>query len=387
MRRNRLIFLGLWLASLAGISFRGGPVTYGLFTFLTLLPVLSLFYLFAVFLAFKVYQHLEGRDLVAHHPHPFLFILENETFFPFSCVKVNLFSDYSAISGQDDGAEYELLPHTGIRNEATLLCRYRGEYDVGVESIEIVDFLKLFRVRYRNPSTVKARVQPDLIRLNELKSVDIQLLTSADSPSSDAVPDAVVRDYVPGDDARFIEWKATARSGSLKTRVRTGETQQGIGILMGTERTTQEPAGYLPVENKLIETTLALAWFFAADHTPVTLGLKTSSFKKLTVDRPEKFGSCYEALSSLVFTDLQKETDLLQEAGRDPAFLKCRIVFIVIKDLSAEALSLAAALNRSNVSAVVCKIVTDPEEQLPVLSLPRTQLIAVPAEKPLEEVL
>ena len=377
----------LWLLSLAGISLKGGPVTYGLFTFFSLLPLLSLLYLFAVFLAFKVYQHLEGRDLVAHHPHPFLFILENETFFPFSSVKVNLFSDYSRISGQDDGAEYELLPHTGIRNEATLLCKYRGEYEVGVKSIEITDFLRLFRIRYKNPGTVKARVKPDIIRLDELKNVETHLLANVDSPQSDASVDAVVRDYVPGDDARFIEWKASARSGNLKTRLRTGETQKGVGILMGTERSTQDASVYLPVENKLIETAIALSRYFSSDHTPVTLGFLTSSFKKLTADSPEKFADCYETLSSLVFTDLQKEEDMLKEAGRDPAFFRNRIVFIVIKELTEEAVSLVSQLNRANVAAVILKVLTDQDEKLPDLSLPRTQLLGVPTEEELWEVL
>ena len=387
MRRNRLIFLLLWLASLVGISYRGGPVSYGLFVFLTLLPVISLIYLFAVFLAFKVYQHLEGRDLTAHHPHPFLFILENEFFFPFASVKVNLFSDYSTISGQDDGAEYELFPHEGIRNEATIVCHYRGEYEVGVKSLEIVDFLRLFRLRYRNPSTMKVPVKPDLIRLSELRSVDIQLLNALDSPLDDSVPDVVVRDYAPGDDPRYIEWKATARSRALKTRLRIGETQQGIGILMSTERSTQDPAVYLPLENKVLEASLALSWYFAADHTPVTLGYLTGYWKKLTIDRPEAFGEYYETVSSVVFSDLSTETLMLQNALQDPAFFNCRIVFIVIRELTAEALAAAEALNRANVSVIILKVSQDEKEELPELSLTRTRLILVPTETALEEVL
>ena len=387
MRRNRLIFLLLWLASLVGISYRGGPVSYGLFVFLTLLPVISLIYLFAVFLAFKVYQHLEGRDLTAHHPHPFLFILENEFFFPFASVKVNLFSDYSTISGQDDGAEYELFPHEGIRNEATIVCHYRGEYEVGVKSLEIVDFLRLFRLRYRNPSTMKVPVKPDLIRLSELRSVDIQLLNALDSPLDDSVPDVVVRDYAPGDDPRYIEWKATARSRALKTRLRIGETQQGIGILMSTERGTQDPAVYLPLENKVLEASLALSWYFAADHTPVTLGYLTGYWKKLTIDRPEAFGEYYETVSSVVFSDLSTETLMLQNALQDPAFFNCRIVFIVIRELTSEVIAAAEALNRANVSVIILKVSQDEKEELPELSLTRTRLILVPTETALEEVL
>ena len=45
MLRNR-IFVGiLWIVSLVGITFYGGTISYGFFTAVTLLPVLSLLYL------------------------------------------------------------------------------------------------------------------------------------------------------------------------------------------------------------------------------------------------------------------------------------------------------------------------------------------------------
>ena len=48
MRRNRIIWLCLWVLSLVGISLRGGAVSYGFFAMLTLVPIISLLYLLAV---------------------------------------------------------------------------------------------------------------------------------------------------------------------------------------------------------------------------------------------------------------------------------------------------------------------------------------------------
>ena len=53
MKRNRILFLIAWIASVVGISFFGGPVSYGFFALLTLLPLISLLYLY-------VLPHLSG---------------------------------------------------------------------------------------------------------------------------------------------------------------------------------------------------------------------------------------------------------------------------------------------------------------------------------------
>ena len=78
MKRNRIIFLILWILSLVGISFFGGPVSYGFFAMLTLLPLVSLIYLFSVFHFFRIYQELDGKHLVADQTVPFYFTLMND---------------------------------------------------------------------------------------------------------------------------------------------------------------------------------------------------------------------------------------------------------------------------------------------------------------------
>ena len=61
MKRNRRILFLLWVLSLIGISLRGGPVTYGVFFMLTLVPVISLLYIRLVIVLFKIYQDLDGK--------------------------------------------------------------------------------------------------------------------------------------------------------------------------------------------------------------------------------------------------------------------------------------------------------------------------------------
>ena len=147
MRRNRIIWATLWVASVVLISFYGGPVSYGIFAVLTLTPVISLAYILLVLARFKIYQYFECPEIVSRHVIPFYFTLQNEDFFAFSGVRVNFYSDFSAIEGLSDDIEYELLPGTKIKKETGLICRYRGEYEVGIRSVVLQDHLRLFSVQ------------------------------------------------------------------------------------------------------------------------------------------------------------------------------------------------------------------------------------------------
>ena len=53
---TRIIVFLLWVLSLVGISFYGGPISYGFFAFMTLIPLLMFIYLIIVFLRFRVFQ-------------------------------------------------------------------------------------------------------------------------------------------------------------------------------------------------------------------------------------------------------------------------------------------------------------------------------------------
>ena len=98
MRRNRIILLLLWIASLVGISFYGGPVSYGFFGVLTLIPVISLIYIVCVILQFKIYQRIENRYPISNRTSVFYFTLQNESLMTFAGIRVFFYYTFSTIS-------------------------------------------------------------------------------------------------------------------------------------------------------------------------------------------------------------------------------------------------------------------------------------------------
>lgn len=76
-----------------------------------------------------------------------------------------------------------------------------------------------------------------------------------------------VREYMPGDSARHVHWKATARTGALKVREFTREDERKLRIVFDNPATDQVTnADY----ERGIMTAASLAWHFAGENTELT---------------------------------------------------------------------------------------------------------------------
>ncbi|MCR4690896.1 MAG: DUF58 domain-containing protein [Lachnospiraceae bacterium] len=366
MQRNRIILAILWLLSVAGISFYGGPVSYGLFTVLTLIPVISLLYLLLVFMRFKMYQEFTSPGIVCNHPVPFYFTLQNEDLFAFSGVRVTFHSDFSHIDGLSDRTEYELLPHSRIKKETNLLCHYRGEYEVGIRSVVLQDFFRLFRLTYQNREPLKAIVKPDIIVLDQLENLDMDSVSDRPAPHSARSLDSTIRSYIPGDDIRRIHWKQTARLGQLCVRNMTGEEKAGIGMILNTRKISEDPAVYLPSENRILETAIALTLFFKNKNIPVDLYWQEHEKpKQLCVDSADAFSGFYDAMSALSF-----DTDLSEEPFYEDLILhqhlyQKQLLILITPDINEEAAVFAQKVTDNDCDLMICHISDEEKKDLP----------------------
>ena len=329
MNRNLINLIILWILSLVGISFYGGVLSYGIFFVLTMIPLISLLYILIVYFRFRIYQRLDAANLVCGHESEFYFTLQNEGPVGFFGVKVRFYSSFSTINGIDDGVEYELAPNTGIQKMTGLLCRYRGEYEVGIERVVISDHFRLFTISYRNREPLRVNVKPDLVTLNELKSADITLSAPREQMTNPIQPDILVREYVNGDDMRRINWKATASTGKLMVREYIGEERHGVGIILDPRRVNGNMHEYIPTESKVLETVLALAMFFCGRKTPVSVYSMSSALSEDDVAMGQKFEEFYEKMSGFMFRE-NADTDLMHSMMLQSGTVFCKkTVFMV----------------------------------------------------------
>lgn len=387
MKRNRILFCILWVLSVVGISFYGGPVSYGFFALLTLIPIFSFGYLLCVMFFFRIYQELDSKNLVANHTVPFFFKLMNEYFFGFASIRVRFFSSFSTISGLDDGIEYELLPKTGITKQTDLVCKYRGEYEVGIKQVEMQDFLRLFRLSHHNKETLRVMVRPDLVTLEELHGVETLDALARDSVARQTEPDVLVRRFEAGDDLRHVNWKASARSGELLTRKFVGEEREGISILVSTWRCSEDPLRHLPAENKLLEAVLALAFFFAKRKIPVRTYIGAKETSQHTLSELGEFENYYSMIAGVEFREDAKEADFLAILASQRELFASKTAFLVLQEWTQEAEGMVRLLSENHVQAVVYLISEELPERVSGFGISRASLIWVKPDADLREVM
>lgn len=388
MKKRRIVLVIAWIASLVAISFYGGAVSYGLFFTLTLLPVLSYTYLFCVYFRFRIYQEVQSRDMICREPMPYYFVIQNSDFFAFASISINMFKGLSFVEKVPDGIEYELLPKDRFTYTTKMVCKYCGEYDIGVKEVVLTDFFKLFTLRYKVPSTIKAIVHPRMIQLQELKSIgNLNMQISKESLYGNSELDVVVRDYVAGDAMKHIHWKATAKEQRLKTRMQIGEEKQGIIFLCDTKRYSKDMYEYLPLESQMLECLLALVLYFSKQNTAVNVFFEKQGIAQLSVQGLQDYQNFYQMMSAVYFDeDAQVERMMEQLTGRS-VVAQSKAVFCVVHQMTDAMKTYARNLTDLGLLVVFYLITDEDVEAYVKQSNSRICFVHVPIEADLEGVL
>ncbi len=388
MRTRRIIFLLLWILSLVAISFFGGAVSYGFFFGLSLLPAVSLLYLLYVHERFRIYQEIGCREVVCGQQMPYLFVLQNGDYCAFTSVSVRLFPQLSYVDRIPDDMEFELLPKERCTFETNLVCRYRGEYEVGVKEVVITDFLRLFSLRYKLPSTIKALVLPRVIHISSVNGIpELISLARRDAMFLESEPDVTVRDYVAGDALKQIHWKATAREQKLKTRNRIGEEKRSISIFMDTRRYMLHPYEYLPLENQMLEVVLALGIFFAERQMPFSLHWEQNGIQTKQVDGITQYEELYRQMSRVIFREDSDVGNMLEQLTERGELVCSKLVIGVLHEMDDVTAGWVEQLTSCGVTVVLYLVTDENAGDFLRQGSIRQRMIVVPTEAELEGVL
>lgn len=388
MKIRKWVLLGLWILSLIGISVYGGAVSYGFFFAFTLIPVVSFVYLMCVYFRFKIYQEVESRDVVCRQAMPYYFILRNEDYFGYASVRVKMFPDFSYVEGVSHEAEYELLPGDEFTYRTNIVCKYRGEYEVGVKEVEIVDFFGIFRFRYRILGTIKAIVHAKPVELEQLLATEqMSAVLQRDSKKEKLEPDVVVRDYVTGDSLRRIHWKASARVSKLMVRNDTGNEKQGIVMFFDTKRYSDKMEQYLPLESKMLEVLLSVGLFFAKSNQIFHVYCGQNGIWSSTVGNMNHFEEFYNRTSSVMFDKDENVQVLLQKLQDSTRLSEARLIIGICHELSDELLYWAKELTAGGSMLLLYAVTEENVEHYVRQSTVRIRIVAISPYEELEGVI
>jgi uncharacterized protein (DUF58 family) len=140
----------------------------------------------------------------------------------------------------------------------------RGEYEFGAVRIYVSSPLGLIRRRYNFSQDEKLPVYPSFLQMrkyelmaisNRLSEVGIKKIRRL----GHSLEFEQVKSYVPGDDYRTINWKATARHGSLMTNMYTDEKSQHVYCVIDKSRAMKMPFEGLSLLDYAINASLVLS--------------------------------------------------------------------------------------------------------------------------------
>lgn len=244
---RRVIYGVCVIVSLVFISFRGGNLPYMLFSMMLLNTIAAVVYILYVFFTIKIYQVIPERRVMKQEFVSYNLMLNNESLMAYRDVKLRFMTELSEVKGADKIGCIGMEPGEGMDIHKELLCKYSGTYFIGVDTIEIMDYFKIFCIRFQMPQKMKLTVKPRVLQLD-----NIAFLTEEESHNSslwgvsEYQLDNEVRKYYPGDNKRHIHWKNSAKRQELMVRSKTAEEiTEYVVILDGS-------MGKLGFEEKII---------------------------------------------------------------------------------------------------------------------------------------
>lgn len=140
----------------------------------------------------------------------------------------------------------------------------RGEYVFGHLNVYASSKLKLVKRRYRFEKDQMVKVYPSFIQMKKYAFLALDnRLTLHGMKKIRRIGHTMefeqIKDYVPGDDARTINWKATAKRASLMVNQFQDEKSQPVYALIDASRVMKMPFKGLTLLDYAINSTLAFS--------------------------------------------------------------------------------------------------------------------------------
>lgn len=159
---------------------------------------------------------------------------------------------------------------TSLKSKQHKLINYllrptkRGEYEFGAVRVYAKTSMGLIRRRYTFDQSETLAVYPSFLQMRKYELMAISnRLTDVGIKKVRRLGHSLefeqIKNYVPGDDYRTINWKATARQGNLMTNIYTEEKAQHVYCVIDKSRSMKMPFEGLSLLDYAINASLVLS--------------------------------------------------------------------------------------------------------------------------------
>lgn len=213
--------------------------------FTVLLPILSLAYTLLGKSAIQVFVSCSTERTEKNAPVDYEIRIINSSFLPYPFIEAELCEPAdNAARCEGKRLALSLVSFGGYIVNKTVNFKYRGYYEIGVDSVYIRDMFGLFEARAAVTNLVGVSVAPRV-----LSTVGMTRSSVSDVPSpsernfevSERIEVSDIRDYRPGDPVKDIHWKLSSKTEEIKIRQFSTNEKKHIYILCDMARASEIP--------------------------------------------------------------------------------------------------------------------------------------------------
>lgn len=289
-----------------------------------ILPIVSLSFVMFTMASFRLLETVDQRVVVKGDVIIYTYELSNHTKLLFCPMTIQftdskiLFKDTAL--GEED--EFILYPDEVKKAVKKVDCRYRGSYNIGIQSISIRDFFNLFTIKFKSIENPKILVYPKIRELSQANKY-ASLIESTESIVSKTNKDpsifSNVRDYRSGDSLKTIHWKLSAKQGELLVKENEGSINSRTKIIINCDRLPFSFEHNVVIQDYIIESVVATIKYLLENNTPSHLSYYKFDSQYISGCNNNDFGLFYNALANMMFSGkefiniLKKELNSFKE--------------------------------------------------------------------------
>ncbi len=314
MKKNRILYVSLFILSLIFIYLYGGKVPYMLFYTSLLLPAVSIIYTYIILSRFKYCQEIDKNFIIKGDKVKFIFSLHNEDFFLYPYIKIKFCGENTIFANQFQTKNLSLLPFREKKYSFELECKYRGYYEIGIKSVELEDFLGIVKMSYKNFETKYITVYPKIIYLDRF-NLKTNFVSETHSILNNKFEDAAavsdIRKYAYGDSLKKIHWKLTAKTDELMVKNFQSTTETSAILILDLHKNNYPDEINTIVEDKILEAAVAVTYYCLSSWIPIKFVYYKDGIVDIPAKTPLDFDGIYKILSKISFIEKIGVEDIL----------------------------------------------------------------------------
>lgn len=315
MKLNRILYLSLLIITFTFVYYYGGKVPNMFFYTVLVLPIVSYIYMLIGYFMLKYEQSLDNDLIFKGDKVTFTVNITNRSFFILPYISISFLNDKGGVIQKHKINNISLQPFSKREVSIDYIYKYRGDFKLGVSTIEVQDFLGIFKFTLKNKTPLYITVYPQIIDIDEFYLSSGYLsdnVSSIGGGQEDISTIEEINKYNYGDSLRKIHWKLTAKTNELMIREYEKVGSRSAILILDLQSNNFEVEKNAAIEDKLLETTIAILRYCIYNDAEVKLIYDSKGINAINYSNSLDFQKAYEALAKVEFNQKTSFKDIIE---------------------------------------------------------------------------